>query len=382
MSVKARRLVISIFLLVIVLAFTGIVEGKADQSTNKFTIPKLMINVPCSAMQLSEGDAPTTFICTGLTEMVSGNFASITVPTPRIFEKIPDLTVVAIPTYVSIGWDENSFSHNDATRSVFNFSGGGSEQRLVNVRYELRIRPMEASAVPGGYASGNLLIDSPNRNYLKVTGIEGLGPHEAEYFTLCFDPIKSLVTVEPNQGGFGDCSGITSRIQSVPGLPASIGDRYQEPENYFSDEAIAFWSQFASTAGSADLEGSPAFELELSTLWNVEARVYWEKHEMKYIENEEIVDCRWEYWDDPDAEIDWSRWPGPIYCKTEIVEKVRWDEYCEPEQQNCAYAPTHPDDWWHSTAFISVTKALTPEGAYADSYSFVVIQAQPLLFLP
>ncbi len=53
MSVKARRLVISIFLLVIVLAFAGSVEGKADQSSNKVSIPKLLINVPCSAMQVS-----------------------------------------------------------------------------------------------------------------------------------------------------------------------------------------------------------------------------------------------------------------------------------------------------------------------------------------
>lgn len=382
MSVKAKRMAFSISLLAIVLAFAGILEGRADQSAGKFLIPTSLINIPCSAMRLSEGDAPTTFSCTGLTEMLSGNYASITVPTPRIFEKVPDLTIVAIPTYVSIGWDENSFSFNDATRSVFNFSGGGSEQRLINLRYELRIRPMNAFAVQGGYASGNLAIDSPNLNYLKMSGIQGTGPYESEYFTLCFDPIKSLVTINPNQGGFGDCAGITSQLKSVPGLPASIGDRYQEPDKYFSDDAIALWSQYASTIGSVNIEGAPAFELNFTTYWNVEARVYWEKHEMKYVENEEIIDCRWEYWNDPDAYIDWTRWPGPIYCKKEIVEKVRWDVYCEPELQNCSYATTHPDDWWRSTAFVVSPKVLNPEGTYSDNYSLVVIQAQPLLFLP
>ncbi|MCJ7568703.1 MAG: hypothetical protein MUO58_14305, partial [Anaerolineales bacterium] len=134
-----RKIVIPFGFVLLLIGLSRGIEVTAAPLLDQFDVPRSMVNTPCVSHSVEQWGGPPTFNCLGLTELISGNDARLNLPTPRIFDKKPDLSIVAVPSFINLGWSEDSFGYQDATRPSFNFTGGGVEQRLLGIRYELRI---------------------------------------------------------------------------------------------------------------------------------------------------------------------------------------------------------------------------------------------------
>jgi hypothetical protein len=376
-----RKIAIPLGLVLLLIALGRGIEATAAPNLDRFDVPRSMVNTPCVSHSVEQGGNPPRFNCLGLTELISGNAAQINLPTPRIFDKKPDLSIVAVPSFMNLGWSEDSFGHQDATRPSFYFTGGGVEQRLTSIRYELRIRQYEPSKTPSGLVIGNVQVLNPSRETLGLVQIDDLGNvlgsiPAAE--NVCGDETVTLADTSSAFGGFSSCQSIADLLEAGTSGSPSDASRYLGWEDL--DGVISFWSQYASTVGTEDVDGSPAFKLDFVSWHTVEARAVWEAHQYKEEFEETVIECRWEYYDDYGF-IDWTR--TPPFCKEFTIIDYRWVDVCRPLAGGiCPYAPANVSDWWRTVGTFGTSNVVTPEGAYEGDFSFVVIQTRPLLDRP
>jgi hypothetical protein len=401
-----RRSILMFALAFLLLLFLNPSEGVAAPLPYQSNKPSQFIHYPCLS-GVSEGVFPVQFICQGVTELASGRIATITFPTPRITARVPKLSIVAIPTFMSLSWDPDSFSYSDLIIPEYEFVESGVENKLINVHYELRVTPDEGTAATFDVELlglgqtvgqiGNVTFQNPTFDTLHVGIIEdradvfGTVPypycHESDTTVISNIPIQYGGFAYPDNG----CRNILSMLPPPETAnPTSLdGYNFPSPPYGIDGQVLAYWTQYASTRGTSSSGSHPAFELSFVSFWKVEARVSWDMHLIRNGESdggEEIIDCRWEYWEDPDAYIDWSQ--HPPFCKRIVVASEGWETYCVPGSdepgEECNYGShgNDPDDWWQTISTYVVQAVLTPDGEYADRYSFVVLQAQPLLNAP
>lgn len=376
-----KKVIIPLGFVLLLIGLSRGIEVTAAPLLDQFDVPRSMVNTPCVSHSVEQGGGPPTFNCLGLTELISGNDARINLPTPRFFDKKPDLSIVAVPSFINLGWSEDSFGYQDATRPSFNFTGGGVEQRLIGIRYELRIKQYEPFNTPTGLVIGNIQVLNPSREYLRLAQIDDpgnvLGSIPAAE-NVCGDETVTLADTSSAFGGFSSCQSIANMLEAGASGSPPDADRYLEWEEL--DEVISFWSQYASVGGTKDVNGRPAFYLDFVTWYEVEARAVWDAHQYKEEFTDTVIECRWEYYDDYDF-IDWSRIPP--FCKIFTIIDYRWVDVCRPlAGGNCPYAPANVNDWWQSIGTFGTGYIVTPDGAYEDGLPFVVIQSRPLLDKP
>jgi hypothetical protein len=376
-----RKIAIPLGLVLILIAFGRRIEATAAPNHDRYDVPRSMVNTPCVSHSIEQGGNPPAFNCLGLTELTSGNAAQINLPTPRIFDKKPDLSIVAVPSFINLGWSEDSFGYQDATRSSFNFTEGGVEQRLLGIRYELRIKQYEPWETPSGLVIGNVQVLNPSSAYLRLVEIDDPGKVLNSIPTaenVCGDETVTLADTSSALGGFSSCQSIADLLETgVYGSPPDA-DRYLEWEAL--DAMISFWSQYDSTTGSKVVEGSPAFYLDFVSWHTVEARAVWEAHQYKEEFRETVIECRWEYYNDYDF-IDWTR--TPPFCKEFTIIDYRWVDVCRPLAGGiCPYAPANVNDWWRLIGTFGTKNVVTPQEEYELGFPFVIIQTRPLLDMP
>jgi hypothetical protein len=376
-----KKVVIPLGLVLLLIGLNKGIEVAAAPLLDQYNVPRSMVNTPCVSHNVEQGGGPPVFNCLGLTELLSGNAARITLPTPRIFDKKPELSIVAVPSFINLAWSEDSFGHQDATRQSFEFIGGGVQQRLLRIRYELRIKQHEPFTTPSGLVIGNVQVLNPSRSYLRLARIDDpsnvLGSIPAAE-NVCGDETVTLADTSSAFGGFSSCQSIANMLEAGSSVSPPDADRYLEWEDLGG--VISFWSQFASVAGTKEIDGRPAFQLDFVTWYDVEARVVWEAHQYEERYTDTVIECRWEYYDEYDF-IDWSRIPP--FCKEFMIVDYRWVDVCRPlAGRNCPYAPANVNDWWQPIGTFGTGYVVTPDGTYEESFPFLVIQTRPLLDKP
>lgn len=384
-----------IFVLVPVLFLGAAVFSTADArpAAANITWPLSLIMQPCVSIGVQgPGSGPAQVVCTGVT----GRPATVNVPAPWVSDRSPELSLVSIPTFFNLEWDPQSAGAQDSAPLTLEYPVGDPTDRLVNVRVQLRLRAVEA----GGDASesrllaANVAVETPDSLYLihpDDTGNEFYQYACGRQSGLPLDlsiPSNPLLSIGPDLGGYEDgCPGIQSALADLgPSFPfgaftSGAGNsstfRYMDWPALPMPRFISF-SPFASIYGAGADRGSPAFQISATTRFTVEARVVWDEHRHK--QEEITTDCDWSYWPDYDF-IDWSRWPGPIYCRNQVV--VTWPVFCEPFAGSCAGYYGNPDDWWISYVPALEAEAIRrPDGSYGVAYDFVSVQSQSLLTAP
>lgn len=365
------------------LVLAGLVFAPADARPRaaNTSLAEYYIANPCASLFMSDsGSRPSQVFCLSPTNAI----ASINVPTPWLSSRAPALSLVNIPTFFQLDWDEASLGFEDSSAITVSYPSGEPTDRLVNVRFQLRLRPLEASAPGGGLATGNLvleassgvfLVDPADRgnvyfNYACTPGIPEIG-----------SPANPLLTLAIGQGGYRDCDAIRGLLSTSMGNP--FGDaleRYPGWSPPAMSQFLAF-SPYASIYGSGTDRGSPAFQIETATHAILEARPIWDAHQVWEPTGDVETGCSWDYWRDYDF-IDWERWPNPIYCKNFPV--YGWVTKCEPAGGGtCPYGPlSNPDTWWSPVAPFEARTLRRPDGAYGTTYDFASVQSQGLLTAP
>jgi hypothetical protein len=379
------------------LVFLKPVEGVAAPLHYEGFKPSSLIANPCLS-SLNIDAIPIQFVCKGVTEGESGRAATITFPTPHITARVPKLSIIEVPTFLRLSWDPASFSYSDLIIPEYEFIKSGVKNKLINVHYELRVSPVElvaASEDDNNFIFGNVMVTVPYPSPLQVSFVEN---HENLYKTIlppfCDDTNNLLLSNIPiEQGGYhikgGGCQNLLNLLPQTETIVPAIQDGYEISSYPYGvdGQVLAYWTEYASTQGTSRVGSHPAFALYFESFWQVEARVSWDMHLIKNGDSgggEEIIDCRWEYWEDPDAYIDRSQYPP--FCKRIVTSLEGWELFCKPgsEDKECNYFlfGNNPDHWWREIETDPIVTVLTPDGEYTDRYSFVVLQAQPLLDSP
>lgn len=396
-----RRVSLLVSFIFLILLFLIPSVGIAAPSSQSGMIPIYYIRNPCvnpvgNNHAVPIGTGPTQFTCLGVTELLSGRTATITLPTPTITARAPKLSIVALPTFLSIDWDPASFSYSDLMVPDFEYTESGVENKLINIHYELRVSPVDVSS------------ESNNENYLSLANINILNPasslsiglieDRAEVDRLVPAPFcdyrndQIIANIAFPKGGFqsgkSGCLNLISLLPETPLANTNIdGYDFSEVPNELEGQVIAYWSDYASTQGTSRKGQHPAYELYVYSHWKIEARVSWDMHLRKAdaTEGEEVIICSWDFWGDPDSYIDWTEYPP--FCKRIVEATEEWEIYCKlgSSDKPCDYGTfgNRPELWWQEIApHYLISNVLTPEGEYSDRYSFVVLQAQPLLEAP
>ena len=332
-----------------------------------------LIASPChSPSSISFGSGPVLLACTST---ANGLNPLISVPVPYLVDRAPNLSLVSIPTFFRLIWDESSLAFIDTPAITYAYPAGDPTDRLTHLRVQLRLRPDIPSPPGEGVVIENVALTTEDLEIFR-------GDDSSNDKSSICDPLNnSLLEIANEQGGFrkrnsNPCEDIRSLLMSISSRAPSIGDteRYEGWRALIPSDVVTF-SPYASIHGAGTDHGSPAFQLSATTSYTLEARVIWDEHRYK----EEIItdDCDWSYWDDYDF-IEWGNWPDPIYCKYEV--RIDWPVFCEPLSGNCTYG--HPEDWWREIASSETTLLRRPDGTYAETYDFVSVQSQPLLVAP
>ena len=113
-----RRVSLLVSFLLLTFMFVIPSVGIAAPSSQSGLMPIIIISNPCSdphGTNLAEniGIGPAQYNCHAITELLTGRTASITFPTPTITARAPKLSIVALPTFLSVDWDPTSFSYSD-----------------------------------------------------------------------------------------------------------------------------------------------------------------------------------------------------------------------------------------------------------------------------
>ncbi len=371
----------------------------AQPAAGSTTWPLSLITQPCVSIGVDgPNGGPARVVCLGVT----GRTATVNVPTPWLSDRAPELSLVIIPTFFNLEWDPGSLGALDSAPLTISNPIGDPTDRLVNVRVQLRLRPspFPVPASETQLTTDNVRIETPASVYL-------VDPDDdtREYYNLACNPssepgaeANALLTVEDRYGGYATGEPNDNPCQRIRGLlnepsisfpSAGINGannvaRYPDWTAIGTPQFLSF-TPYASIYGSGTDRGSPAFQMRTTTRFIVEARVVWDEHQHK--REEVTTDCQWSYWDNYDF-VDWSRWPGPIYCRWNV--EVTWPVFCRPfakapkEGQpdlRCPYG--HPDNWWISYAPALEAEAIRrPDGTYSTSYDFVSVQSQALLTAP
>ena len=371
---KRRKLFLMV-VPVLVLAASVFAPADARPPAVNTSLPESYIANPCPGRYISHGgSSPSQVFCLSPTNTV----ASINVPAPWLSSRAPALSLVNIPTFFQLDWDAASLGFQDSPALTVSYPSGGATDRLVNVRFQLRLRPIEASAPENGLATGNLAFAASSG----VVLVNAADTGNAYYDYACTagipeinSPANPLLTVAIAQGGYRSCDAIRGLLSSSMGNPFREAlERYPNWTAPTMAQFLAF-SPYASIYGPGMDHGSPAFQIEATTYAIVEARPVWDQHTER--SEQTIVDCKWEYWREYDF-IDWRRWPDPVYCRNVTV--VTWGTYCEPARGNCPYG--HPDDWWTPVALVEAHVVRGPDGTYGTTYDFASVQSQALLTAP
>jgi hypothetical protein len=359
-----------------VILLAGLVFASADARplAANTSLAEYYIANPCLSLSMSEGGSgPSQVYCLSPTNTI----ASINVPAPWLSSRAPVLSLVNIPTFFQIDWDAASLGFQDSPALTISYPSGDATDRLVNVRFQLRLRPIEASVPEGGLATGNLVFMASPGVFL----VDAADTGDVYYKYACApglpeigSPANALLTVLTHQGGYENCDAIQRLLFGMGNPFADALERYPGWSAPAMTQFLAF-SPYASIYGAGTDSGSPAFQVSATTYAIVEARPVWDQHEER--SEQTIVDCEWEYWQDYDF-IDWTRWPDPIYCRSTTV--VTWGTYCEPARGNCPYG--HPDDWWTSVAIVDASVIRRPDATYSTTYDFASVQSQALLTAP
>ncbi len=419
MKVLKRLFLILIFLVALCFLFS---KADAKNQEAAYSVPVMLISEPCSyTFEFRTHDAPDQVGCVGpeeLHELANGNVAFISVPVPKVVKKEPELSLVGVPSFFLVTWDADSFTYADsAPVQYYEWTESGVRNRLVNVRVQMRLSP---AAVQGddyeldmgsvGIETGDqyqLIIDSENAKVRSRSSskfeeacIAGFGRSQ-----------NSLLLLPEEWGGWQKKVG-DELIQDIDVCNKFKQDLIGENEDtgesivpHLSNDRYLHWivgnvmgnssiigvlSESASVSGSGFAHGSPAFRIQFFTQASVEARVIWDRHDELRVTKEEMKDCSWDYYEDYE-EIEWERWPDPIFCKTIYKITKDWNPLCKPSMRTCGekYDLENSDFWWKPVAdgqyIILANTVLVPDGdgyRYNDQYDFVVIQAQPLLVVP
>lgn len=386
-----KRVTILVLGLVMLLGAVLSSGAEATPAAGDDTWPLTYITRPCVSIGIQDASGgPPRIVCSGIT----GRPATITVPTPYLSDRAPELSLVTIPTLFNLGWDPASLLAQDSEPLTIPNPIGNPTDKLQNVRVQLRLRALGASAEPSESAivSGNLSVETEDTLYLLKTD-----DRSDLYHYACQVPASpdlaglanALLSIPSTYGGYGDsgCTAIEGHLDSVvTGTPAGVswGIDEREFQRFPGWAQVAFphfiaFSPYASIYGNGTDHGSPAFQISGTTRFVVESRVLWDLHLHKVTDT--VTDCQWSYWDDYDF-IDWDRWPRPIYCRRNVT--VSWPIYCDPwateGSLRCPYG--HPDDWWISYGPIEVQAIRRPDGSYGTTYDFVSVQSQALLTAP
>jgi hypothetical protein len=382
-----RRFVLGLVCL-LVLAAVVFMPASARPSASDLSLPLAYINHPCVTLSVDDpGSRPARVLCLPPTGLLSGQPATISVPVPWVDSKAPELSLVAIPTFFNVTWAPDSFGYLDSPPVTISYPAGNPTDRLVDVRFQLRLRPFQAPAATVGL--GNVALDSPEASLHLYSSTEEDGGDVARADSRACQPglgprQNSLLTVEGDQGGWNlssaPCGAIRSLLEPTgphrPPDSSSPDPRYPDWSSSpgLKDPSVyAAWSAFASISGGGSASGSPAYRVSATTYATVEARPIWSEHKEKHVTTE--IRCSWDYWDDYDF-IDWS--VIPPFCKRFTV--TSWGTFCTPASGNCPYGK--PSDWWHPVGMVQAHTLRWPEGRYGTTYDFVVAQSQPLLFAP
>jgi hypothetical protein len=375
-----------VFVLVPVLLLGAVLYSSADArpAAENVTWPLSLITQPCTSLGVvGPGGGPPRIICNGVT----GRQASISVPTPWLSDRSPELSLVGIPTFFNLQWDPRSIAAEDSQPLTMSYPVGDPTDKLTNVRVQLRLRPAHALGTPSEslLLAENLAVSTPDRLFL----VDPTHAENQNYDFACTpgadvkweQPSNALLSVSTDWGGYQSCEGITAGMATPKALLPTFTDGAGNAERYpgwasLSVPRFLALTPFASIRGAGTDQGSPAFQIIGTTRFQVEARVVWDEHQEKHVEVG--VDCKWSYRDNHDF-VDWSRWPGPIYCREKVT--VTWITVCRPLEGGCAYG--HADDWW--VPYIppyEIQAIRRPDGSYGLTYDFVSVQSQALLTTP
>jgi len=376
-----KKILILVGFVLVVLALSATSPKSATAQPGGPLIPQLLIDNPCGsvAFYYYPGNSPPQVHCQGWPGLISGETATINVPVPRIIDKLPDLSIVGLPTYFNVYWDQYSFGYKDLPwpTQAFAYPEWDPHDSLYNVRIEVRLVPRAAETPPDGIAMGNLAISNPSPDQYEI-----YEAREIESIDYMCDPDKnSLINLGLSRGGWFSCGYMRLSLdRPTPWvLYGELEERYRNwgSSPWFTGESFGLWTPYASISGTGSVDGNPAYQMVFHTFWDLEARAVWDKHEVKHEWTE--VECSWDYWNDYDF-IDWERFPDPVFCKN--IPRWEWRVLCIPENGDCPYGPGPADTWWRNLASIESTMFLNPEGDYDFSYQFQVIQSQPLLSPP
>ena len=332
-----------------------------------------LISSPCSSAGIrTSSNSPALVTCSSA---VNDSKAFISVPVPHLVDQAPNLSLVSIPTFHRLTWDLDSLGFIDTAPQTYAYPGGDPTDRLVNLRVELRLMPGKASPEDDDIVIENVVLRAIGLNIYRSDG-----DSIPDY--VCAKNSNPLLAIPSEQGGLingkGDnkCQGIRDLLESYPLNVPSLGDveRYENWIPLLPIDAMTF-SPYASIHGKGSASGSPAFQLAAITSFVMEARVYWDVHQVKKTVEDTV--CDWSFWDDYDF-IDWGKWPNPVFCRKNV--RVKWDYFCKPSADDCPYGK--PGGWWQPIMAGEVDLLRRPDGSYTKTYDFVSVQSQPLLTSP
>ncbi len=414
MEVLKRFSIICVFLIVLCLVFS---KADAKNQWDTYIVPVRLIQNPCSFhFEIRTHSAPDGVGCVGPSELngiADGNVAFINVPVPKIVKKEPELSLVGIPSFFMVTWDPDSFAYADsATVPYYEWTENGIRNRLVNVRVQMRAKPAVIQSTEYELNMGSVGIEIGDQYGLRIDSENALAGSSigSKFEDACIAGFglsqNSLFLIPKAWGGWqildtidgypmlDICSDFKKKLL-LSDFTAYIphNDRYLDwsiKNVMVNPSIIGVVSESASVDGIGFENGSPAFRIRIVTHASVEARVIWDRHEkLEEIKNK-VWDCSWDYYDDYE-EIEWERWPEPIFCKYIYKIKKDWMTLCKPSMRTCGenYGLKDSDFWWMPITvgqyIVQADTVLVPfdnDFRYSDQYDFVVIQAQPLLVVP
>jgi hypothetical protein len=416
-----------LFLILFSLVALCFLFSKADAKNQEaaYRVPVGLISKPCSyTFEFRTHDAPDRVGCVGpeeLNELANGNVAFISVPVPKIVKKEPELSLVGVPSFFLMTWDEASFTYADsAPVQYYEWTEDNVRNRLVNVRVQMRLSPAVVQGNEYELIMGNVGIDvlDDQALYIDSDTSSWKYSYSSNVKKSCIAAWSgegnSLLTIPWDWGGwqdddqhkpkelFFDMCGVFTEQLNIEDYVSFFGDneeldflltRYHKwgGENALvTPSIIGIFSNNASTNGAGSEHGSPAYRIRFVVYAKVEARVIWDRHDRLEEKREKVWDCSWDYYEDYE-EIEWERWPEPIFCKTIYQITRDWVPLCRPSMGTCGefYNLKNSDSWWISVDdgiyVIQADTVLAPDRngyQYKDHYDVVVIQAQPLLIAP
>jgi hypothetical protein len=414
MKVLKRLSIFCIFLIALSLVFN---KANAENQGNSYLVPRRLIQNPCSYdFEVRTYSTPDGVGCVGPSELnglANGNVAFINIPVPKIVKKVPELSIVGVPSFFLVTWDQASFAYADsAIVPYYEWIENGVRNRLINVRVQMRVKPAVVQSSEYELIMGNVGVEIGDQTQLVIDNeyAKSRSSASSKFEESCIAGYgvgqNSLLLIPKAWGGWQP-DGVDEESRKL-----DVCNEFQKTlltsasaEDIPHDDRYANWSQeyvmvnpsiIGTVSESASIDGigfengSPAFRIRIVTHASVEARVIWDRHDKLEERKEKMWDCSWDYYNDYE-EIEWERWPEPIFCKYIYKIKKDWVPLCKPSMGTCGekYGLKDSDFWWMPVAegqyVIQADTVLVPVGSgyrYSDQYDIVVIQAQPLLVVP